>query len=161
MLNAHGLDKTMATKKDSKKKAAKKHAGGRPPIFKTVKELDAKIEEYFSTGYRKHRIGGTDDDPIETAAITLTDLCLFLGFADKCSFYDYEKKPEFSHSIKRARMTIEREYEERLAGRSAAGAIFALKNFGWRDKQEIDHTTKGDKITQPRIIIGAKPEGEE
>ena len=116
-----------------------KHAGGRPLIFETVEDLDAKIEEYFNGGYRKHVVcDGKDGAPIEVPAITLTDLCLFLGFADKCSFYDYEKRPQFSHSIKRARMTIEREYEERLSGRSAAGAIFALKNFGWRDKQEID-----------------------
>ena len=26
----------------------------------------------------------------------------------------------------------------------------------WRDKQEIDHTTAGEKITQPQIIIGGK-----
>ena len=30
--------------------------------------------------------------------------------------------------------------------RYAAGSIFALKNFGWTDKQEIDHTSKGEKM---------------
>lgn len=30
------------------------------------------------------------------------------------------------------------EYEKALQGRSPTGAIFALKNFGWREKQDVD-----------------------
>ena len=30
------------------------------------------------------------------------------------------------------------EYEKALHGRSPTGAIFALKNFGWTDKQDVD-----------------------
>ncbi len=32
-------------------------------------------------------------------------------------------------------------YEERLNTQYVAGAIFALKNFGWKDKSEIDTNT--------------------
>ena len=34
-------------------------------------------------------------------------------------------------------------------------AIFWLKNRQverWRDKQEVDHTTKGDKLSSPQIV---------
>lgn len=46
------------------------------------------------------------------------------------------------------------EYEQRLnTANSATGPIFALKNFGWTDKQEVDVTTGGDKIsTAPTVI---------
>ena len=30
------------------------------------------------------------------------------------------------------------EYEKALHGRSPTGAIFALKNFGWTDKQDVE-----------------------
>lgn len=75
-------------------------------------------------------------------AITITDLCLYLGFADRYSFYDYESMPAFSHTIKRCRTFIEREYEEQLRFGNPTGAIFALKNFGWRDKTEHEVTGK-------------------
>jgi hypothetical protein len=38
---------------------------------------------------------------------------------------------------------IENIYEKGLKGRNPAGAIFALKNFGWKDRQEIDQKTDG------------------
>ncbi len=36
---------------------------------------------------------------------------------------------------------IENIYEQMLFTRNPAGPIFALKNFGWRDKQEIEQKT--------------------
>ena len=35
------------------------------------------------------------------------------------------------------------------------------KKRGYSQRQEIDHTTLGEKITQPRIIIGAQARGNE
>ena len=54
--------------------------------------------------------------------------------------------PELSskfEAIKNARTRIEQHYEE-LVQEGNSGAIFALKNFGWSDKQETEHT-----INQP------------
>ena len=67
---------------------------------------------------------------------TICDLCLYLGFESRQSFYDYEKKEGFAYTIKRARLLIEREYEEQLQTNTPTGAIFALKNFGWKDTYE-------------------------
>ena len=132
-----------------------KNLGGRPLIFKTPEELEEKIKEYFDGGYRTKKIATKDGGEIEIPCITLTDLCLFLGFADKCSFYDYEKRDGFSHSIKRARSFIEREYEEMLRFGNPAGAIFALKNFGWKDKQEVEHSGE-IKTPDLKIIVAGE-----
>ena len=58
-------------------------------------------------------------------------------------------------------MMIEAEYEDLVTDKdhATAGVIFALKNLGWSDKQEIDHTTAGDKLATPVINI-VKPNGD-
>ena len=84
---------------------------------------------------------------------TVTGLSLHIGFADKSSLYDYKKKDEFSHSIKRAISRIEKYHEIAIAhGDKCTGNIFALKNFDWKDKTETDITTKGDKLPNPVLV---------
>jgi hypothetical protein len=97
-------------------------------LFKTDKDLKDAIQAYLD------EIEGKEKKP------TITGLAYHLGFADRRSFYDYENNPEHSYTIKRARTYIESTYEEQLRGNNVTGAIFALKNFGWRDKQELEHT---------------------
>jgi hypothetical protein len=124
-------------KVNSKVKSTK-NLGGQPPYYKTPEELQSKIDLYFKNGYRKKKIvvAGVE---ITVPAITITDLVLFLGFCDRQSFYDYEKREGFSCTIKKARSFIEREYEELLRHGNCTGAIFALKNFGWKDESSINH----------------------
>lgn len=102
---------------------------GRPPKYKTPEELQKKIDEYFAQ---------------EKVKITISGLVLFLGFDSRKSFYNYESKDEFLHTIKKARTRVEQHYEEHLLDRYSTGAIFALKNFGWKDTQEIDHNVKSE-----------------
>lgn len=72
-----------------------------------------------------------------------TGLALHLGFSSRDSLNDYGKKPGFSDSVKKALLRIESKYEKAaFTARNAAGPIFALKNFGWKDKTEIDQTVK-------------------
>lgn len=73
---------------------------------------------------------------------TWTGLALYLGFESRQSLEDYKSKPGFLTHIKKALLQIEKIYEERLFSKNPAGPIFALKNFGWRDKQEIDQKTE-------------------
>jgi hypothetical protein len=112
---------------------------GRPPTYATAKELQSKIKEYFDTGVKKRKVEvgrGESKAVVEIPIPTITGLVLYCGFADRQSFYAYEKKDKFSYTIKKARTFIEQEYEEQMAMGSTA-AIFALKNFGWHDKQEV------------------------
>lgn len=78
--------------------------------------------------------------------VTWTGMALALGFVNRQSMNDYEKRAEFSGSVKRARALVENAYEEALwhsSGGSQAGFIFALKNFGWTDRREVAATWEG------------------
>lgn len=116
---------------------------GRPPAYTSADELQDKIAEYFEQCEDQNR------------PPTISGLALHTGFESRQSFYDYEKKEEFTYTIKKARLLMESIYEEKLHGNSNAGAIFALKNFGWSDRQEIDHTTGGEKMN---FVLNVKPD---
>jgi hypothetical protein len=99
---------------------------GRPRIYNTSEELEAEVEKYFEI--------------TEQSDVTITGLALHLGFESRQSIYDYEKNGEFSYIIKRAKLRVELAYEWRLNSNSCTGAIFALKNMGWKDKQEVEQS---------------------
>lgn len=109
---------------------------GRPLKFKTVEELQGKIDEYFEV------------TPYEE--LTITGLAIHLDtFRDLLC--DYQKKDNFSDTIKKAKQKIENAYERRLIKRGNGGDIFALKNFGWKDENYHDVTSGG----KPIPILGA------
>jgi hypothetical protein len=98
---------------------------GRPPKYDTPEALQTQIDNYFKS------IEGTEDKP------RIAALVLYCDFCDIASFYDYENKPEFTKTIKKARTRIVDAYEKKLDGKQVAGPIFALKNLGWSDRQDI------------------------
>lgn len=102
-----------------------KHPGGRPLKFKTLQELDEKITYYF------------DNTPKDEW--TITGLALALDTSRKV-LIDYEDKDEYSYTIKRAKLMVENGYEIDLKKNGRSGTIFALKNFDWQDKTEIEHS---------------------
>ena len=99
--------------------------GGRPRIVESPERFDELVDEYVAKCEER-------EEPV-----TFTGMALHLGFSSRRSLYDYESYEGFSHSVKRAQALVEREYEKRLSGNSPTGAIFALKNHGWRDRQEL------------------------
>lgn len=115
---------------------------GRPPVFSTPQELQDKIDQYFKEGVTTKTVvigKAPNNYTIEVEVPTITGLAYYIGFESRQSFYDYEKKDEFTYTIKKVRLFIEQHYEEMLQTGNTIGAIFALKNFGWNDKQEIMH----------------------
>ena len=82
-------------------------------------------------------------DVIKVPHPTITGLAIHLGYESRQSCYDLEKSSTFSYIIKKYRMYIEKNYENLLLDKTA-GAIFALKNMGWSDKQEINQTGEMD-----------------
>ena len=102
---------------------------GRPLKIETPEQMENILNEYFKT---------TDENKI-----TITGICLALGL-DKSTFYDYEKREEYKDIVKQARMIVENSYEISLRENGRTGDIFALKNFGWRDKieQEVVATNR-------------------
>lgn len=112
---------------DKSKKTGKKrkHAGGKPRAYKSPKQLQAAIDAYFKDNEKR----------------TITGLAYYLGFASRQALINYEGySGEYHYTIKRAKLLIEQGYEEHLTENNAAGSIFALKNFDWKDKQDIEHS---------------------
>ena len=114
---------------------------GRPPKYKDVKEIEQKINEYFES------LLNEDGDEFEKRP-TVSVLGLYLGFSSRSNFDQYAEKEEFKYIIKRAKYLVEPSYEEMLMSKVSTGAIFALKNMGWKDKTEVDQT-----ITETKQIF--------
>lgn len=117
---------------------------GRPPKFKTVEELEEKIEEYFNycdeTIIDNKVITNAISVPI-TKPYTISGLCVYLNIC-RDTLCEYEKNIIFSDTIKNAKSKIENYVEENsLTGKlNPTVSIFNLKNnFGWKDKHEIDN----------------------
>jgi len=105
------------------------HAGGRPPFYKTPKQMQEAIDAYF--------------DNLGDRPPTVTGLVLALGFDHRSSLdYYLAEKPEFSGTIKAAKSRIEEFLEQTLYRQaSVTGIIFNLKNnFGWKDEQKVEHS---------------------
>lgn len=74
-----------------------------------------------------------------------------------------EVRDELINTIRWAKAAIEANVEEFAtdpANKNAKGSIFSLTNnfsskptAGWAEKQEVDHTTKGDKIPVPQVYL--------
>lgn len=100
---------------------------GRPRLFKTVKEFQERADDYLT---------GSGDKKI-----SWTGLCLAVGASSRESLQEYKRgtydteDENYSDAVKRALLEVENYYEEK--GEGAMG-IFALKNFGWKDKLELD-----------------------
>lgn len=119
---------------------------GRPPRFTDAEELGELVAGYFNGGCNTRTVvigHGATKRAIELPMPTITGLAIWLGFESRQSFYDNEKKPEFSYILKKAHVFIERDYEELLRTTpNATGIIFALKQFGWKDSHEVNTTVE-------------------
>lgn len=125
---------------------------GRPAFYTSAERLQRKIDAYFKNcpDYVIMQEYDTKNGKVveyKKLTPTISGLMLFLGFSERSMFYEYEKRPEFSDTIKKARIRITNEYEKQLHNKSCTGAIFALKNLGWKDNAEITHNA-GDSIRE-------------
>lgn len=124
---------------------------GRPVILETAEQAQELIDLYF------------DGCEQEEVVPTVNGLCLALGMTRE-TLRQYAEKPEFSDTVKTARMRLEMAWEQRLAGPNAAGTIFWLKNQGWTDRLELEHsgaieTASDDQIDARLTALLAKREG--
>lgn len=111
---------------------------GRPLKFKSVEQFERLANEYFDK---------TPDDEL-----TITGLALYLHTTrDVLNDYEQGKYDEyfeeginFSTAIKQAKEIIHQSYEKSNRKRGNAGDIFALKNFNWSDKQDINMHHSGE-----------------
>lgn len=115
---------------------------GRPLKFKTVEELQEKIDLYFEvTPKDEWTITG-----LAMALDTFRNVLIDYGSGK----YD-EKDKDFSNTIKKAKLKVENGYEIDLKKHGRTGTIFALKNFDWKDKNETDITSGGKELPTPLL----------
>lgn len=98
---------------------------GRPLKFQSVEELQTKIDAFFA------------ECEAEEEPLTITGLALALGTSRQC-LINYEDKPEYFDAVKTAKDRVENYAEKRLFTGTPTGPIFALKNFGWTDEQNLN-----------------------
>ena len=122
---------------------------GRPLKFDSAHQINSIADNYFAECVEK-------EEPI-----TITGLCIALGFTSRKVLMEYEDgkydsyDPEFSNSVKCAKMRCEQYAESKIFSlKNPAGAIFALKNYGWTDKQEVEHS--GSLNIADRLDAAAK-----
>lgn len=101
-----------------------KRLKGRPLKFKNSKELAYVINKYFK------------DNNFEEYSVTGLALCI----GSKQLLADYGKRPKYKDIVAEAKLIIEHSYELSLRKTGGAHNIFALKNFGWADKIDMDVT---------------------
>ena len=115
--------------------------GGRPPLFKSVKELEKCIDKY-----KQYLID-------EKKPATMAGLAYYTGI-DRKSLYNYSKKDKYFPTLKRFVSWILLSWEETAITDGKAGLIFLLKNYGYTDKQEIEHThiDKYEDMTDEQLV---------
>jgi len=123
-----------------------KNLGGRPRKYTDPKEFDKKVDEYIKYCTK------------EQIPTTYTGLALYLGFSQRVAIDEYLKYEGFSNSVKRAKAIIEERYERKLQDGSPTGAIFALKNYGWSDKSQVDNISSDGSAGTTIIFEGVEVE---
>ena len=107
------------------------------PWCETVLKFRNKVDAYFDTGANTYTLKKGDEE-VTQKLYTWTGLAYFLGFSSRESLNKFGKRPEFKEIVEKAKLVVERTYEEKLQSTNPTGAIFALKNFGWVDTTKTD-----------------------
>lgn len=107
------------------------HPGGRPPKWNNIEELQKDIDLYFNNTPKEEW--------------TITGLAMAMG-TYRTTLMNYQEKDEFLNTIKAAKQKVENSYEVDLKKHGRAGTIFALKNFDWKDKHDVDVVSDGQSI---------------
>lgn len=151
--------KTSRASRKAVSKASAKQPIGRPAMFRTPEEMQAKIDEYFATCKPsflivdgKKVLDGNGNPVVEENPPTVVGLALFLGFESRQSLYAYAKKPDFCYTIKTAVSRME-EYAERnlFSKAKPTGSIFWLKNHGWGAEENTRVETVS--VIDPRELL--------
>lgn len=108
----------------------------RPRTIKDPQEMWKRAEAYFTKQDKNAK------------PYTVPGVCIALGFNHRNALSEYERRPEFTSTIKEIRLRIENQMLENLqSGKGfGVGYIFSLKNnFGYKDQQ---HTVFEDRLNR-------------
>ena len=100
-----------------------------PSIVNSPQEFAELATDYF------------DECKENGEGLTMTGLALALGFASRQSIHDYSKREGYEYVTSLARLHVENSYEKMLQNQHIGGPVFALKQMGWSDKQDLALTS--------------------
>jgi len=112
-------------------------------IADTKEELEKQINDYFAECDAK-------DSPY-----LLTGLAMAIGVSSRQTLWEWANLKKDSNKywrrlpLKKAMLRCEGWVERKLhdsKGGSPVGAIFALKNYGWKDEKSLEFATQGKKL---------------
>lgn len=122
---------------------------GRPLLFKSEKELQKKIDEYFKycDTWKTKQIASKGVNWVvntirQPIPYTVSWLASFLG-TNRTTLINYTNKEKYFNTIKGAKEKIEANMEENalMWNSNSTVSIFSFKNnFGWVDKTETEHS---------------------
>ena len=103
--------------------------------YTNPKDLENTIQTYF------------EQMRAEKRPLTITGLCIAVGFKSRQTLLDYEEKEQYGHLIREAKMRCQNYAEELLfQNRNVYGVIFNLtNNYGWRNRMDVVTEGKYDK----------------
>ena len=135
--------------------------GGRPPKYRTAKELQRVIDMYFvgcelnrlksdalsldvyELGFKQITEGLNGKElailsTMEDKWPTVTGLAYDIGLS-RDSLIKYTQKDKFTDTIRAAKQRVLRHQDQKLhEGGNVSGTIFSMKNnYNWVDKQEV------------------------
>jgi len=144
--------------------------GGRPLKFSSVEDLQSKIDAYFDSCYQEvverdkdgNVIYNSEGKPMiyraQIEPFTITGLALALDTTRE-TLMDIEDgnrsyTERFSDAVKKAKLRCQNYAEKQIfMSKNPAGAIFALKNYGWKDKQDIDVSIAPKLTENPNKLL--------
>jgi len=126
------------------------NTGGRPRVFRSVKDIEKKVEAYKDYLEENQK------------PATMAGLAYYLG-VDRQTLYNYSKDEMYFGTIKKYRDWILLSLEEHCIIRGHGGSIFLAKNYGYTDRQEVDLTTRDFGASLDKFVdkLGTEPGGED
>ena len=117
-----------------------KNKGGRPPKVLTTEQI-AQVEA----------LG---------AVLSLAQIADYLGIGESTFYTIMERQPEVSRAYKKGKAgaidSVAKGLLQQAREGNTTAAMFYLKTrAGWRETQQIDHTTKGESLNRPGTATAA------
>ena len=119
----------------------KKKSVGCPLKFTCKEEMQVLGEKYFKECKE-------NNEPL-----TITGLALGLGFNSRQSLLNYAENGEFLDTIKNLKTRVENYAEKQaFSGKNPSGAIFVLKNHGWKDENYNKNTNVNANVDVNNLL---------
>jgi hypothetical protein len=105
--------------------------GGRPRLYETPEQFNDAVNAYYIA---------CRENPNEP--MTLTGLCLYMGFAGRDAMFRYAAYEGFRDAVTRARTLIEYSYEKQVLLFKNSAAARLLACIGGDDFWNVTHTVE-------------------